>query len=188
VAGERALRPGQRLLDIGCGWGGLVLHAVKHYGVKAVGITLSRRQWELANERIRQAGLGADGRVELLDYRDIDRSLEFDKLVSVGMFEHVGYKNYREYMEVVDRCLKPGGFFLLHTIAENVTDFQLRYFLNNVAQPVTQLITAQQQTAVRQVEVSVSVRTAHPVVNGQRSTVSATTSTSVRNLQFREAL
>lgn len=75
-----------------------------------------------------------------------------------------------------------------YTVAENVTDLQFRYFLNNIAQPVTQLTTAQQQTAVRQVEVSISVQTAHPVVNGQRSTVNATTSTSVRNLQFREAL
>jgi hypothetical protein len=91
---------------------------------------------------------------------------------------------------LVRRALGVGGGlgYTDSTVAENVADLQFRYFLNNTAQPVTQLSTSTQQTAVRQVEVSVSVRTAHAVVNGQRLVVSATTSTSVRNLQFREAL
>jgi cyclopropane-fatty-acyl-phospholipid synthase len=111
------LKPGERLLDIGCGWGGLVIHAVKHYGVEAVGITLSQRQVELANERIRQAGIAADARVEYLDYRQIDQPEAFDKLVSVGMFEHVGEKKLPEYFQQAWRLLRPGGVFLNHGIA-----------------------------------------------------------------------
>jgi cyclopropane-fatty-acyl-phospholipid synthase len=111
------LKRGERLLDIGCGWGGLVIHAVKQYGVRAVGITLSRPQAELANERIRQAGLEADARVEYLDYREIEPPEAFHKLVSVGMFEHVGKKKLGEYFRQAWRLLRPGGVFLNHGIA-----------------------------------------------------------------------
>jgi cyclopropane-fatty-acyl-phospholipid synthase len=111
------LKRGERLLDIGCGWGGLVIHAVQHYGVKAVGITLSRRQVDLANERIRQAGIAVNARVEYLDYRQIDQPEAFDKLVSVGMFEHVGEKKLAEYFQQAWRLLRPGGVFLNHGIA-----------------------------------------------------------------------
>ena len=107
----------ERLLDIGCGWGGLVIHAAKHYGAKAVGITLSRRQSELANQRIQEAGLAAQARVELLDYRQIEPSEEFDKVVSVGMFEHVGKNKLPEYFYRAWRHLRPGGIFLNHGIA-----------------------------------------------------------------------
>jgi cyclopropane-fatty-acyl-phospholipid synthase len=111
------LKRGERLLDIGCGWGGLVMHAVQHYDVQAVGITLSRRQVELANERIRQAGLAANARVDVLDYRHVGPPETFDKLVSVGMFEHVGQKMLVEYFRQAWRLLRPGGVFLNHGIA-----------------------------------------------------------------------
>ncbi len=116
------LRPGERLLDVGCGWGGLVIHAAKHYGVQAVGITLSQPQADLANERIRQAGLSERCRVEVQDYREIDEPEGFDKLVSVGMFEHVGEALLPRYFAQAWRLLRPGGAFLNHGIARRATD------------------------------------------------------------------
>ena len=110
------LKPGERLLDIGCGWGGLVMHAAREYGVNAVGITLSRQQFELAEERIREAGLSGRCQVKLLDYRDIAEAAGFDKAVSVGMVEHVGEVNLREYFSCAYRALRPGGAFLNHGI------------------------------------------------------------------------
>lgn len=111
------LRRGERLLDIGAGWGGLVLHAALRYGVEAVGITLSRPQAELASERIRDAGLAGRCRVTVCDYRDIDEAEAFDKLVSVGMFEHVGESRLGEYFGRTFRLLRTGGVFLNHGIA-----------------------------------------------------------------------
>jgi len=113
------LRPGERLLDIGCGWGGLVIHAAQRYGVEALGITLSRPQAELANERIAAAGLVGRARVEVRDYRDVDEPAGYDKLVSVGMFEHVGEKLLPEYFARAYGLLKAGGVFLNHGIACN---------------------------------------------------------------------
>lgn len=107
------LEPGMRVLDIGCGWGSFVRYAAENYGVEAVGLTISTEQARLARKRC--AGLPID--IRLQDYRDL--SEQFDAVVSVGMFEHVGYKNYRQYMQVVNRCLKPEALFLLHTIASN---------------------------------------------------------------------
>lgn len=115
------LRPGERLLDIGCGWGALVIHAARRYGVEALGITLSRPQAELANERIRQAGLADRCRVEVGDYREIDAPGESDKLVSVGMFEHVGEALLPDYFERAWGLLRPGGVFLNHGIARSAT-------------------------------------------------------------------
>ena len=89
------LKPGERLLDIGCGWGGLILHAASRYGVRALGITLSRPQAECANERIREAGLAERCLAEVMDYRDVTDREGYDKLVSVGMFEHVGEAKLR---------------------------------------------------------------------------------------------
>ena len=106
------LRPGQSLLDIGCGWGGLILHATRNYGVHATGITLSRQQLRLAKERIEAAGLSSCCEVYLLDYRDASRLGSFDKLVSVGMVEHVGLSGLPAYFESAYRLLKPGGVFL----------------------------------------------------------------------------
>ena len=102
-----------RLLDIGCGWGGLAAYAAKCYGVEALGVTVSRKQVKLAQQRC--AGLPVTIRLE--DYRRVAGS--FDRIVSVGMFEHVGVRHYRTFMRTVRRCLAPGGLFLLHTIAGN---------------------------------------------------------------------
>lgn len=104
------LKPGQRLLDIGCGWGGLARFAAENYGVSVVGVTISQQQYEFARDYCK--GLPIEIRVQ--DYRDIRDS--FDRIVSVGMFEHVGQLNYRTYMETVHRALKDEGLFLLHTI------------------------------------------------------------------------
>ncbi|MBZ5598053.1 MAG: cyclopropane-fatty-acyl-phospholipid synthase family protein [Acidobacteriia bacterium] len=110
------LQPGEHVLDIGCGWGGLILHAVREYGVRALGITLSRPQLELATERIRTAGLSERCQVRLLDYRDLDEPAAYDKLVSVGMVEHVGESQLAEYFNQAFRWLRPGGVFLNHGI------------------------------------------------------------------------
>lgn len=108
------LAPGMRILDIGSGWGSFAAHAAKHYGASVVGVTVSKEQAELAQQKY------ADLPVEfkLLDYRDIPKVYPgaFDRVVSIGMFEHVGPKNYRAYMEVAAAALKPDGLFLLHTI------------------------------------------------------------------------
>jgi cyclopropane-fatty-acyl-phospholipid synthase len=113
------LQRGERVLDIGCGWGGLVIHASKNYGVHAHGITLSRLQADLANERIRNAGLSDRCRVDVLDYREIHAPEGYDKVVSVGMFEHVGEARLLEYFKGAFRLLRPGGVFLNHGIACN---------------------------------------------------------------------
>ncbi len=107
------LEPGMRLLDIGCGWGSLMAYAAEHYGVECVGVTISREQAEHA----RQAYPDLPLEFRLQDYRELDE--QFDRIVSVGMFEHVGHKNYRTYMETAHRCLKQEGLFLLHTIGKN---------------------------------------------------------------------
>ncbi|MBX2991809.1 MAG: class I SAM-dependent methyltransferase [Bacteroidetes bacterium] len=122
VCRKLRLRPGERLLDIGCGWGGLIIHAAKKYRAKCVGITLSRLQAEFARERIRQAGLEDRCRVEMCDYRDIDAPSSFDKLASIGMLEHVGEKLLPTYFEQAWRLLRPGGVFLNHGIARNATE------------------------------------------------------------------
>lgn len=110
------LQPGERLLDIGCGWGGLIIHAARHYGVEARGITLSQPQAKLAKERIRSAGLADHCRVDILDYRDLDEPGAYDKLVSVGMVEHVGEPMLPAYFRQAFRLLRPGGMFLNHGI------------------------------------------------------------------------
>jgi len=116
------LQPGQRLLDVGCGWGGLTMYAAEHYGVDALGITLSRPQAELANQRIQAAGLQSRCRVEVLDYRQLDESRPYDALVSVGMFEHVGAALLPVYFKKAVTLLKPGGVFLNHGIARRLND------------------------------------------------------------------
>jgi cyclopropane-fatty-acyl-phospholipid synthase len=118
------LSPGEHLLDIGCGWGGLVIHAAQHYGVNALGITLSRNQAELANERIAEAGLHNRCRVRVCDYRDLNETGTFDKLVSVGMFEHVGERRLPLYFQRAWQLLRPGGVFLNHGIARPEIDRQ----------------------------------------------------------------
>ena len=112
------LQPGERLLDIGCGWGGLVLYAAQRYGVRALGITLSRPQAEFARERIAAAGLEDRCRIEVRDYRDLPPTSLYDKVVSVGMFEHVGRAHLPTYFAAAHRYLRPGGLFLNHGIVE----------------------------------------------------------------------
>jgi len=109
------LEPGQRLLDIGCGWGGLARFAAERHGVEVTGVTVSREQQRLAQERCR--GLPVD--IRLCDYRDLDG--RFDRIVSIGMFEHVGPKNYQTYFGITNRLLTDDGLFLLHTIGNNRT-------------------------------------------------------------------
>ncbi len=109
------LKPGERMLEIGCGWGGLARYAAENYGVEVVGITISKEQQKLA--RARCEGLPVS--IELMDYRNLTE--QYDKIVSVGMFEHVGPKNYAVYFDTAHRALKDDGLFLLHTIGNSVT-------------------------------------------------------------------
>jgi cyclopropane-fatty-acyl-phospholipid synthase len=109
------LKPGESLLEIGCGWGGLAAYAAKNYGVEVLGITISKEQQKLAQERCKDLPV----KIKVIDYRDLDGN--FDKIVSVGMFEHVGVKNYRTYFEHASRLLKDQGLFLLHTIGSDIT-------------------------------------------------------------------
>lgn len=110
------LRPGERLLDIGCGWGALVIRAAQ-LGAQALGITLSRLQRDEAQRRIAAAGVAAFARVELRDYREL-RGEPFDKIASIGMFEHVGRSKFAEYFRAAYDALRPGGLFLNHAIAD----------------------------------------------------------------------
>jgi cyclopropane-fatty-acyl-phospholipid synthase len=115
------LRPGERLLDIGCGWGGLVIYAAQNYGVEVHGITLGHHQAEFVQRRIQEAGLTERCRVEVCDYRDIDEADRLDKIVSVGMFELVGEAQLLTYFKQAWRMLRPGGIFLNHAIASPST-------------------------------------------------------------------
>ena len=123
------LEEGMSLLDIGCGWGGLAYFMAKHYGVSVVGVTISAEQQKMARERCQ----GLDVDIRLQDYRDLNE--QFDRIVSVGMFEHVGPKNYATYFEVVDRNLKPDGIFLLHTIGSKRTDNNVDPWINKYIFP-----------------------------------------------------
>jgi cyclopropane-fatty-acyl-phospholipid synthase len=115
ICRKMGLEPGMRVLDIGCGWGSFMSFASEHYGVKCVGVTISKEQARWAQERYSHLDL----EFRLQDYREINE--RFDRIVSVGMFEHVGRRNHRIYMETAERCLEDHGLFLLHTIGKNVT-------------------------------------------------------------------
>lgn len=114
IAAKLALEPGQRVLDIGCGWGGMALFLHKVAGVDVLGVTLSERQLEIARKRATAAGVSDHVKFELIDYRELKDS--FDRIVSVGMFEHVGAKHYDEFFAKCCQLLKPDGVMLLHTI------------------------------------------------------------------------
>jgi cyclopropane-fatty-acyl-phospholipid synthase len=136
------LKPGQRILDIGCGWGSFMKFAAEKYGVSCVGVTVSKEQIALGKELCK--GLPVEFRLE--DYRDVNE--QFDHVVSLGMFEHVGYKNYDEFMQVAHRCLKDGGLFLLHTFGNPVSEkapdpwFHKYIFPNGMAPSIAQIGTA----------------------------------------------
>jgi cyclopropane-fatty-acyl-phospholipid synthase len=114
ICRKLALKPGESLIDIGCGWGGMLIYAAEHYGIKGTGITLSTEQTKLAQERIDQKGLGDRIQIKLADYREIEG--QYDKFVSIGMFEHVGKGNFSTFMQQAAALLKPNGIGLLHTI------------------------------------------------------------------------
>ncbi|HCC23310.1 TPA: cyclopropane fatty acyl phospholipid synthase [Candidatus Falkowbacteria bacterium] len=113
VCRKLGLKAGDRVLDIGCGWGSFAKFAAEKYGARVVGITVSKEQKELAEKKCE----GLPIEIRLQDYREVNE--KFDHIVSLGMIEHVGYKNYRIYMKMVRRCLKDSGLFLLHTIGGN---------------------------------------------------------------------
>jgi len=115
------LKRGDQLLDIGCGWGGLIIHAVKNFGVRAFGITLSTPQAEYVREQTRFEGIADRCNVEVCDYRDLDPPQEYDKIVSIGMFEHVGTTLLPAYFRHAWEMLRPGGVFLNHGIAASAT-------------------------------------------------------------------
>ncbi|APR31880.1 cyclopropane-fatty-acyl-phospholipid synthase [Citrobacter freundii] len=123
------LKPGMRLLDIGCGWGGLAEYAARHYGAVVEGVTISKEQQKMAQQRCE----GLDVNILLQDYRDLDK--HYDRIVSVGMFEHVGPKNYDTYFSIADRCLKPDGLFLLHTIGSNKKGMSVDPWINKYIFP-----------------------------------------------------
>ena len=136
------LRPGMSVLEIGCGWGAFAKYAAENYGVSVDGVTISKQQFEFAQDSCK----GLNVSIELKDYRELTG--QYDCIVSVGMFEHVGYKNYKKYMEVVHRCLKEEGLFLLHTIGRNhsrsVTDPWINKYIfpNGMTPSVQQIGTA----------------------------------------------
>ncbi|WP_327090641.1 cyclopropane-fatty-acyl-phospholipid synthase family protein [Nonomuraea sp. NBC_01738] len=115
VAKKLGLEPGMRLLDVGCGWGGMVMHAAREYGVKALGVTLSKQQAEWAQRAIKEAGLEDLAEVRFMDYRDVAES-DFDAVSSIGLTEHIGADNVPAYFEFLYGKLKPGGRILNHCI------------------------------------------------------------------------
>lgn len=119
VCRKLMLKPGEKFLDIGCGWGALILRAAQNYGVNATGITLSQNQYDYVSARIAELGLGDRVRVQLLDYLELPEDLYFDKIASIGMFEHVGVANFPRYFGKIRRLLKPGGLVLNHGITHN---------------------------------------------------------------------
>jgi cyclopropane-fatty-acyl-phospholipid synthase len=136
------LRPGESLLDIGCGWGALVIHAARHHGVRAHGVTLSPRQLEVARRRIAEAGLADRVTVELRDYRDLEGDGVYDKIASIGMFEHVGLANLPLYFSAVWKLLKPTGLFLNHGITHETPGWDANAsteFINRYVFPDGQL-------------------------------------------------
>lgn len=127
VCRKLRLRPTDRLLDVGCGWGALVIHAVQHYGVTAVGITLSEAQASLARERVAAAGVSQRCTIELRDYRDLPPTRTFDKISSVGMVEHVGVDNLPRYFSALYGALAEGGLLLNHGIVNVSASRPLRW-------------------------------------------------------------
>ena len=162
VCRKLRLQPGERFVDFGCGWGGLLIHAARKYGVEAVGFTLSRVQTEWAQRAIDEAGLKDRVRVEMCDYREFQPKLPFDKAASVGVGEHIGHKNLPLWFAKVYECLRPGGLYLHHTInlapgrkAPSWTAFSHKYvFPNGEMQNILYVLTTGAETGyeIRDVE------------------------------------
>ena len=162
------LSEGERFLDVGCGWGSLVIHAAVNYGVSALGVTLSEQQARLARERVRERGLQDRVEIRVADYRELDDE-PFDKIASVGMYEHVGRAELPRYCQTIDGLLRPGGLFLNHGIArlyseEPTSDtFITRYvFPDGELHPLADLITAMQATGL-EVRDAESLRDHYPL-------------------------
>ncbi|MBU3870331.1 cyclopropane-fatty-acyl-phospholipid synthase family protein, partial [Streptomyces sp. 4503] len=163
VCRKLALRPGQRLLDVGCGWGSMVLHAAREYGVRAVGVTLSEEQAAYARKRIADAGLTDQVEIRVQDYREVPDG-PYDAISSIGMAEHVGSVRYAEYTAILHRLLRPGGRLLNHQIARrpqpdeeayHVDEFIDRYvFPDGELAPVGRTVTQLEEAGfeVRDVE------------------------------------
>jgi len=141
ICRKTGLKPGMKVLDIGCGWGGFAKYAAEKFDVRVLGITVSREQVEFARKFCK----GLPVEIELQDYRKLKK--EFDRIISIGMFEHVGSRNYRTYMKVVHRCLTSDGLFLLHTIAGNSSVSSTDPWINKYIFPNSILPSAKQITS-----------------------------------------
>lgn len=140
ICQKMQLQPGMKVLDIGCGWGSFAEYAAQHYGVVVDGITLSKEQKNYAEQRCEKLPV----KIQLKDYREI--SGKYDRIVSIGMFEHVGKKNYREFMKVHDRLLNIDGLALLHTIGENISTTTFDPWINKYIFPNGELPSLHQIT------------------------------------------
>lgn len=138
VCRKLELEPGMRILDIGCGWGSMAQFAAQNYGVEVLGKTISEGQMRLAKKRCH----GLPVEIRLQDYRSLDET--FDRVLSLGMFEHVGYKNYRKFMKKVRSILPDDGLFLLHTIGSNTSQKNSDTWINKYIFPNSMLLSAKQ--------------------------------------------
>lgn len=129
VCRKIGLQPGMTVLEIGCGWGSFAKYAAEKYGAQVLGVTVSKEQVALGMELCR----GLPVELRLQDYREVQG--QFDRVISIGVMEHIGYKNYRTYMEIVDRCLKPGGVGFVHTIGGNISVALADQFTNKYIFP-----------------------------------------------------
>ena len=148
VCKKIGIKPGMHILELGCGWGSFAKYAAEKYGAHVLGVTVSKDQVALGNELCK----GLPVELRLQDYREVDG--KFDAVISIGVMEHVGYKNYHTYMEVVDRCLVEDGIAFIHTIGSNTTSFNAdrwttKYiFPNGMLPSITQLATAMEKKIV----------------------------------------
>jgi cyclopropane-fatty-acyl-phospholipid synthase len=150
VARKLDLKPGQRLLDLGCGWGGMVRHAAREYGVHAIGVTLSREQAEWGEQKIKEEGLDHLAEVRHMDYRHVEER-DFDAISSIGLTEHIGVKNYASYFAFIEDRLRPQGRLLNHCITRHDNDFrETGAFLDRYVFPDGELIGS--GTIIREVQ------------------------------------